>query len=683
MKGLNKKDDLLAETTKELNELEKVFKITKSFAGQFDSHIKVLTNIIDQLMGGEFFDIEDGPDSPTQIRQKRITFQSSNKQFDPRLTFQAPEFNQQIHKEKEEQANNSNNEKQGEITKQQSRPEINTIKEEVNEGEEYNGSLNTERLLSMQNNATESENRDKPNIFNNQLLPFDNIDIQGTFNKKDSIHNAFPEPEDMSIKTDNDRYKDLYKEQHKMFSKYLQSGEESSKTVKMLIEKMVETQRQEGNEYWEKKYVKLKDKHNRLKDEIKSLEKENMELKIKNAVVSNTNDETQKVNDKLRNSFLTLNHDKSGEFGNIDSYKRKIESQSNKINHLLSERDELNMVLQSANQKLFNLEQDLRNNREEFFELYRVVNGGVPRFDSPRNRQETDEDTDELTNLLNMAYESTENSKIHILSKEKDYDTESSKLINRLNVISDSVKEPNEVSLRHTEKNIGLLYTSYKNKESGIVSDKKTDQINKQVSYKGLASMEMFEQLNNANNINLSDNFTDKQHQSEPIDKEETDDLKKRLNDEYIREKARRYSQQQGISPKFKKQTEIDFESINDGEEVISPVHRQNIIRTFTDQDKRRPNRIKDSMENCIYDSNFEKKKKQSNEQRDTVPKIEAVRIKRSDDASISDGNVSPRSLNVFSKRSSSLDKHPYPVSNQSKNFNTFGNGPEFLAKNN
>ena len=354
---------ILNETTRKINELETVFDMVQQFSINFNQHVTVIDKLVQSLL-----EISAEPhDSALTIR--------NNSSAQHRLTFQAPSgFSMLRQGSFAKQRSNSRSVKEGTMG-----DNMFTMHEESNQN--INSEPNSRKVSkeSKQNGNENMRNLFKTNHSNN-LSNFNETEIQSlkeepmevSQQNKRAIQKSEKDMIDSQIK--KQRPFEMIYEDKDAFNQFLKLGRENCHDLKTLFDQLFKVKSEKSaDDDLKEKHAKLKIKYDKLKSEYKSLEKENTELKISTATNKINTDETQKLNERMKSSFLTNNLEKSIEGATIDTYKRKIESQAFKINILKEERNNISSLLDAANAKLNFLEQDITNMRNEFIELYKVI----------------------------------------------------------------------------------------------------------------------------------------------------------------------------------------------------------------------------------------------------------------------------------------------------------------------
>lgn len=375
---LDAKDDIIAEATYRLTEIENIFKLTRRFSSGFNTHIAAMDRLVKSLL--------ETSDEPVVVEQ----INEGEYHAKHRLTFQGPGgFLAMRHSSMGKQHNDSK-----------------LIKEEVTEeniidatDDAHHNFFSDSRRISKDSKGGDLD--DFRNIFRmnhsqnaSNLIEVD-INAMGGDNFESSFKNRpiTPGNNGLTIGFESERnqqYESL-KDQNKVYGSMLAAGEESSRVIKTLLDQIAaQKSESQSTDELKAKYNKLKTKYDKLKIEYKGLEKENTELRITATVVKNNNEEVVKMSEKMKSSFLTNNLERSTEIANMDNYKRKIESQSIKINMLVDERDNLSLLLDTANTRLAFLEQDVRNMRNEFIDLYKTIYDQIQTPMSSRTLRMTD-----------------------------------------------------------------------------------------------------------------------------------------------------------------------------------------------------------------------------------------------------------------------------------------------------
>ena len=676
MKKVASSNDLIGESTRRLNQLQEIFRIAKEYSGAFDSHISKINNIVYTLLcynEGSEPNLRPKPELDTinvfeepEIERNRFTFEKRiSRSAKKRITFQkaSPEIQlpKDLLKIKEEKVQNTSS--------KGNNPDSDVV-------DLYNMSLTDKRSDSNQRRFS-SERALGKKIVGNPNFNFQHELMQQIFGRKDSESMIDGNSSAFKKKTEGDQF-EVSRDQFQRFTDVLGQGEEGTRALQAILEKLYEkVQNNSDKENWQMKYEKKKKKCEMLKKRVQEVESENTELKIKNAVAASANEETRKLNEKLKTSFLTMK-DKSGEFENIEQYKQRIESQVKKIEHLHTERDDLAMCLHSANMKLVSLEQDLRNNREEFLELYKHVHGRMSTVGSSVQLRESYTEQDELSYLLNREMGSEYGYRQYNRLEYCDIETNKNREKNFFRSNSNNSKV---VSLRQTEKNIGMSYNSnqYKQMRLNNTVGELRGQIRKRGHNRNIASLDFFDGIKVDGYMMSSKRNKDRLHSSASIKERSMKEHSRKSSEPYLVQRIRHVNQkfEQKKSRgniKFKKHTEIDFQFKRKNDKKKPFESRQSLINRFISQERGGVTDFSMPMEDCIYDTKYS-----GQDRRRSSGNYNQLIMKRSDYISISDENGMPISADHYSGETNSIDKHNYPSNNQSKNFVSFGEREEFL----
>lgn len=344
---------IISEATYQLKQIDHVFHTMKQFSISFNSHVVILDRLVNSLLETyeECSTFEQNTQNETATKH-RLTFQGPSG-----FAFRQNSFSKQnnTHDAFKEKTFDENISDLNESNKNYTGDNANLKNSKESLVAEYNTSRNIFRNNQSHNNTTVND-----------------IEVQSP--PGEQFEPSFKIPTITPKSLDNGMTFEVIKDQNKLFNQMVVSGEESSKVIKMLLEQIaVQRKNHNSNDSFKDKYDKLRVKYDKLKEENKEIGNERTELKFIASILKNNNEETLKINEKMKSSFLMNNLEKSTEIANTESYKRKIESQTLKIQKLVDDRDHLSSLLDSTNKKLFSLEQDIRSMRNEFIDLYKSI----------------------------------------------------------------------------------------------------------------------------------------------------------------------------------------------------------------------------------------------------------------------------------------------------------------------
>ena len=240
------------------------------------------------------------------------------------------------------------------------------------------------------------------------------------------VNTKFSAPSSNRFNSNNNNaeYFAFFKEQTKALSKIIETGEENSKVLKTVLNNLFMSMLNKNQEESNPKIAKQKAKIKELESQNKILSKENSELQIKLAVIENTQKESLKLQEKFKNSFLTINSDIRPDNGEeAEIWKKKHERLLNDYKHLKKDFVSLGSQLRTANGKLELLDRVIQQQNEEFIDLYKTVQASL--ISSRNKNSKSTLSNQNISDITNEKYhnngvrrESTDQNLLLILDNE-------------------------------------------------------------------------------------------------------------------------------------------------------------------------------------------------------------------------------------------------------------------------
>lgn len=168
----------------------------------------------------------------------------------------------------------------------------------------------------------------------------------------------------------------LFASQNANLMKMIETGKDSSLIIKQTLEKFFESMLSMSEEKNLKAQIaKLKEKNKNLKEKIDTLKEENIQLKTFKAV----HEESAKLQDKARNSFITTNSDNRTNRNNecCERYRNELEEKTRSLYQLNLTNQKLYFDLNKSSIKIQGLENHIQMMQEEFFSLYKNVQSSI------------------------------------------------------------------------------------------------------------------------------------------------------------------------------------------------------------------------------------------------------------------------------------------------------------------
>jgi len=168
----------------------------------------------------------------------------------------------------------------------------------------------------------------------------------------------------------------LFASQNANLLKMIETGKDSSLIIKQTLEKFFESMASMSEEKKLKAQIaKLKEKNKNLKEKVESLREENIQLKTFKAV----HEESAKLQEKARNSFITTNSDNKTSRNNecCEKYRQEVEEKTRALYQLNLTNQKLYFDLNKSSIKIQGLENHIQMMQEEFFSLYKNVQSSM------------------------------------------------------------------------------------------------------------------------------------------------------------------------------------------------------------------------------------------------------------------------------------------------------------------
>lgn len=352
-------DTLIKRASNQANELKHVFILTQSFFKNFKRHAFNLEVLVNGILDDEVESQNRSPNKP-----------EDNSNIGRRFTFQI---------QKDFPSSKKTN-----VNRKQTQPNNNIEEDDI---VDLNNISQTEYFSSGSRNRANTDKKPNEPNFNGvfKLSQFSNDHPIGfEFDRnRFSFSPGFQSRQSPSrVKTNNltepniknSSVGQFISSNRNIIDQLLTKGENGVKNLNVLINQLVsEKGEQEPALNIKAKYDKLKEKYNDMKKNHRLLEKENVELKVQLLATKNSASEIVKMNEKMMNSHIGNNIDKSADASVVDNLRRKNVEQKITIKSLTSEKDSLSFILKGVAARVANLEQDIHQMREEYNELYKYM----------------------------------------------------------------------------------------------------------------------------------------------------------------------------------------------------------------------------------------------------------------------------------------------------------------------
>jgi hypothetical protein len=347
-----------------MEDIDKFFNYAKEFSENFNRKVDYMNTVISTLLET---DIEDEPD------YGQYTIQGNGRG----LSFSGPpnERSPSVRVNSQDQRSSTRAGPDKRISFQVG-PES-RVSFRMNQNSQGSNENTPDKLL--QHNIYNPQNETE-SVYNRKEQSSMRFDSRGTSPERNQFNSngsgGYANPNNTSGNMNNNDMFALFANQNANLMKMIETGKDSSLIIKQTLEKFFESMLSMSEEKNLKVQIaKLKEKNKNLKEKIDTLKEENIQLKTFKAV----HEESAKLQDKARNSFITTNSDQKTNRNNecCERYRQELDEKTRALYQLNMTNQKLYFDLNKSSIKIQGLENHIQMMQEEFFSLYKNVQSSM------------------------------------------------------------------------------------------------------------------------------------------------------------------------------------------------------------------------------------------------------------------------------------------------------------------